>query len=340
MKVLVTGGAGYIGSHVVCQLGEAGYEVVVYDNCSTGEASAVLYGDLVVADLANVEYLWNTFAQHQFDAVIHFAASTVVPESVRSPLDYYGNNTRNTLNLLRCCQAFDVNQFVFSSTAAVYGSPAQNPVLETTPTQPINPYGCSKLMSETMIRDYAAASDLRYVILRYFNVAGADSALRVGQCTPNATHLIKVTCQTALGQRPSLQVFGTDFPTPDGTGIRDYIHVEDLAIAHVDALHYLHQGGSSEILNCGYGRGFSVREVVNKTREVAGVEFPVQEVAPRVGDPACVIANSDKIRRVLGWTPRHNNLGFIVRTALEWEKKLAQHAKEPLLFSHRPLVCR
>jgi UDP-glucose 4-epimerase len=321
-KILVTGGAGYIGSHVVRQLGEAGYEVVVYDNCSTGVPSAVLCGELVIGDLADIESLYRTFAQNQFDTVLHFAASTVVPDSVVRPLDYYANNSRNTLNLLRCCQAFGVNQLVFSSTAAVYGNPQENPVSESTIPLPINPYGRSKLMSEWMIRDYGLASGFRYVILRYFNVAGANPQMRIGQYNPKATHLIKVSCEAALGLRSSVSIFGSDFPTPDGTGIRDYIHVEDLAAAHIDALRYLQAGGKSEVLNCGYGRGYSVREAIAMVKKVSGIDFPVFEVERRVGDPAWVVAASERIREVLGWQPRYDNLKAIVETAFEWEKKL------------------
>ncbi|OKH22396.1 UDP-glucose 4-epimerase GalE [Hydrococcus rivularis NIES-593] len=323
-KILVTGGAGYIGSHVVRQLGEAGYEVVVYDNCSTGVPSAVLYGELAIGDLADIESLYRTFAQNQFDTVLHFAASTLVPDSVVRPLDYYTNNSRNTLNLLRCCQAFGVNQLVFSSTAAVYGNPQENPVSESTTPLPINPYGRSKLMSEWMIRDYGLASGFRYVILRYFNVAGADPQMRIGQYNSKATHLIKVSCEAALGLRSSVSIFGSDFPTPDGTGIRDYIHVEDLAAAHIDALRYLQAGGKSEVLNCGYGRGYSVREAIAMVKEVSGVDFPVFEGERRVGDPAWVVAASERIRKVLGWHPRYDNLKAIVETAFEWEKKLCK----------------
>jgi UDP-glucose 4-epimerase len=321
-KILVTGGAGYIGSHTVHQLAKLGYDLVIYDNLSTGSVSAVTSGELVVGSLENRKLLSLIFAKHQFDAVLHFAASISVPESVATPLDYYGNNTRNTLNLLQCCQAFGVKKFVFSSTAAVYGEPKENPVTEASPTEPMNPYGRSKLMSEQIIRDYSQASGLRYVILRYFNVAGADTSGKLGQSAKKAEHLIKVACDAALGRRSSVRIFGTDFPTPDGSGIRDYIHVEDLARAHLDALHYLEAGNESQILNCGYGQGYSVREVINKVKEISGVDFPVIEAERRAGDPACVIACADKIRQILGWEPKFNNLDIIVRTALNWEKKL------------------
>ena len=325
-KILVTGGAGYIGSHTVKKLGESGYQVVVYDNLSTGSAESVLYGELVTGELYNTEYLAQVFAQHKFDAVLHFAASISVPESLEKPLAYYYNNTCNVVNLLNCCQKFGVNQFVFSSTAAVYGEIQEYPVQESSPTLPINPYGQSKLMSEKIIRDYAQASDLKYVILRYFNVAGADSSGKIGQMGKKAAHLIKVGCDAALGIRPSASIFGTDYPTPDGTGIRDYIHVEDLASAHVDALAYLDKIGTSQILNCGYGTGYSVREVLSKIREISGVNFPINETHRRPGDPACVVASGDRVRELLGWQPQHNSLDEIVSSALAWEKKKLSQA--------------
>jgi UDP-glucose 4-epimerase len=318
-KVLVTGGAGYIGSHVVRLLGEAGYDAIVYDNCSTGSADSILYGKLVLGDLADTEFLLKVLSQHQFSAVLHFAASLIVPESVARPLDYYSNNTRNTLNLLQCCSLTGVNKIIFSSTAAVYGEPEKIPVTESTPTQPINPYGRSKLMSEWLIQDYAAASDLKYVILRYFNVAGAEPSGRLGQRSPNATHLIKVACDAALKRREEMLIFGTDFPTPDGTAIRDYIHVEDLASAHLDALRYLEKGNPSEIFNCAYGQGYSVREVVERVKAISETDFPVIEAKRRLGDPACVMAESDKIRQVLNWQPKYNQLDTIIATALAWE---------------------
>lgn len=319
--VLVTGGAGYIGSHVVRQLGEAGYDIVIYDNCSTGFAESVLHGTLVLGDLADLNQLYQTFARYRFDAVLHFAASLVAPESVQQPLDYYSNNTRNTLNLLRCCETFGVKHFIFSSTAAVYGEPETNPVTEKTPTDPINPYGASKLASEWILRDLGRASSLRYVILRYFNVAGADPGQRIGQRNPNASHLIRMACDAALGRRLGLRIYGTDFPTPDGTGIRDYIHVEDLATAHLDALHYLEAGEPSQVLNCGYGQGYSVRQVMERMKVISGVDFPVIETDRRPGDPACVIAKGDRIRQVLGWKPKFNDLDTILSSTLNWEIK-------------------
>ena len=320
-KVLVSGGAGYIGSHTVKKLGEAGYEVVIYDNLSTGSSQAVLYGELIQGALNDTERLARVFARHQFDAVLHFAASISVPESLEQPLAYYYNNTCNVVNLLQCCQRAGVERLVFSSTAAVYGEIKEYPVRESCPTIPINPYGKSKLMSENIICDYAGASNLKYIILRYFNVAGADSSGKIGQMGQKAAHLIKVGCDAALGIRPSVSIFGTDYDTPDGTGIRDYIHVEDLAAAHVDALAYLNQDSTSQILNCGYGTGYSVREVLSKIQEISGVDFPIIETARRAGDPACVVASADKIREVIGWKPQHNSLDEIVTSNLAWEHK-------------------
>jgi UDP-glucose 4-epimerase len=320
-QILVTGGAGYIGSHTIKQLGEAGYEIVVYDNLSTGITDNITYGKLILGDLANREELARTFSEHDFDAVLHFAASISVPDSVVAPLDYYNNNTVNTLNLLQCCQKFGVDKFIFSSTAAVYGQPETNPITEDTIPQPLNPYGSSKLMSERIIRDYAAVSNLKYVILRYFNVAGAEVSGKIGKSGKKASHLIAVACDAALGRRSSVSIFGTDFDTPDGTGIRDYIHVDDLARAHLDALTYLDSDGASQILNCGYGQGYSVRQVIEKVKEISGVDFAVIEAERRAGDPACVISAADRIATTLGWQPRYNDLDLIVRTALAWEQK-------------------
>ncbi|MEH1913995.1 UDP-glucose 4-epimerase GalE [Nostoc sp.] len=328
--VLVTGGAGYIGSHVVRQLGEAGYDVVVYDNCSTGSPQAVLHGELIIGDLKDSECLWQVFSQHQFAAVLHFAGSLNVSESVSHPLDYYANNTRNTLNLLRCCNNMGVKQIIFSSTAAVYGQPETSPVNESTPTEPINPYGRSKLSCEWLIRDYANASDFRYVILRYFNVAGAEPGGRLGQVSKEVSHLIGATCNAALKRRLGVQIFGTDFPTLDGTAIRDYIHVEDLATAHLDALAYLEQGNESQILNCGYGQGYSVRQVIERVKAISGVDFPVIETERRPGDPACVIASADKIRKLLGWQPKYNDLDQIVYSTLAWEMQKKDLMLKPL----------
>ncbi len=320
--VLVTGGAGYIGSHVTRQLRETGVPVVVLDSLITGLPEAVLDAPLVVGDTGDAALVRELIERHGIRAVMHFAAHTVVPESVAQPLRYYANNTCATRSLLACCLEAGVPHFIFSSTAAVYGLTGDAPCAEDAPTAPINPYGHSKLMSERMLRDLDIVSPMRHVILRYFNVAGADPGGRIGQSTPAATHLIKVACEVAVGRRPDMAIFGTDFPTPDGTGIRDYIHVEDLADAHLRALAYLQAGGESAVLNCGYGHGYSVRDVLHAVERVAGVRLPVRETGRRAGDPASVVAACDRIRRVLGWRPRHDDLDHIVRTALEWERSL------------------
>jgi UDP-glucose 4-epimerase len=323
-KILVTGGCGYIGSHVVRQLFEAGYEVVVYDNLSTGFTDALIHGEILIeGDLADTEKLDSVFSQYRFKTVLHFAAAIIAPESVSLPLKYYSNNTRNTLNLLQASVKHGVERFVFSSTAAVYGIPEGGYASEESPTAPINPYGTSKLMSEWMLRDTAFAHPLKYVALRYFNVAGADPLARMGQRTPEATHLIKVSCQAALGMRESVSVYGTDYATSDGTGIRDYIHIEDLASAHVSALSYLQGGGESTVVNVGYGSGSTVREVIDLVKRVSGVDFPVLESARRPGDPAMLVAVADKVQSLLGCKFRFNNLETIVRDAWQWEKKFA-----------------
>jgi UDP-glucose 4-epimerase len=321
-SILVTGGAGYIGSHVVRQLVEQGERVVVLDNLSTGYRSAVLGAPLVLGSTGDPETVGRVLAEHHVETVLHFAAHTIVPESVSDPLKYYGNNTCATRNLLECCDRAGVRHVVFSSTAAVYGIPAEGLASEESPTAPINPYGLSKLMSEWMLRDLAAASSLRYVALRYFNVAGSDPGGRLGHTAPQATLLVKVACQHAAGVRPSLQVFGTDYPTPDGTGVRDYIHVEDLAAAHLKALDYLRGGGASTTLNCGYGHGFSVREVLRMVEQVSGKALTVAESPRRAGDPPSLVAQAERIRKVLGWQPSLDDLETIVRTQLEWEHRL------------------
>jgi UDP-glucose 4-epimerase len=321
--ILVTGGAGYIGSHVVQQLSGRGERVVVIDNLSTGFRDAVQGAELVVGDVGDSALVERVLAEHQVGAVLHFAAHTVVPESVADPLKYYGNNTCKTRSLLACCASAGVRHFLFSSTAAVYGIPSGGVADEDTPTQPINPYGMSKLMSETMLRDLSAATAMRHVVLRYFNVAGCDPQGRIGQSTPRATLLVKVACEHAVGKRPSLAIYGTDYDTPDGTGVRDYIHVEDLAAAHLRALDHLSADGESLTLNCGYGHGYSVREVIDAVQRACGHPLTVIEQPRRAGDPPSLIARADRLRERLGWEPRHDDLDFIVRTALTWERKLA-----------------
>ncbi|MET0049756.1 MAG: UDP-glucose 4-epimerase GalE [Candidatus Thiodiazotropha sp.] len=319
--ILVTGGAGYIGSHTARQLGEAGERLVTLDNLSTGFRDAVLYGELVVGDTGDRELVSRVLKEHDVDTVMHFAAHTVVPESVENPLKYYANNTCNTRNLLQCCAEAGVKHFVFSSTAAVYGIPDSGIAYEDAPTQPINPYGTSKLMSEMMLRDLAFASDLRYIALRYFNVAGCDLQGRIGQSTPKATLLTKVACEAAVGKRDAVYIFGTDYPTPDGTGVRDYIHVEDLADAHVKALDYLRGGGESATLNCGYGHGYSVRELLKSVEDANGAPLKIIEAERRAGDPPELVAGAKKVREVLGWIPRYDNLDTIASSSLAWERK-------------------
>jgi UDP-glucose 4-epimerase len=320
---MVTGGAGYIGSHVVLQLRERGENVVVLDDLSTGFRQATLGATFVAGSVGDRDLVGAALREHDVDTVMHFAAHTIVPESVRDPLKYYGNNTCSTRALLQTCAEHGIAHFVFSSTAAVYGILEGGYASEDTPTAPINPYGTSKLMSEWMLRDLSAATPLRHVALRYFNVAGSDTGGRIGQSTRNATLLIKVAAEHAVGKRPSLSMYGTDYPTPDGTGVRDYIHVEDLATAHLDALTYLREGGSSTTLNCGYGHGYSVREVLQSVERVSGRPLVVHEQPRREGDPPSLVARADRIKSVLGWKPRLDDLDTIVRTSLDWERKLA-----------------
>jgi UDP-glucose 4-epimerase len=321
--VLVTGGAGYIGSHTVLQLVARGERVGVLDDLSTGFRQAVRDVPLIIGNVGDRRLVDQLLAEHRVDTIIHFAAHTIVPESVSNPLKYYGNNTCATRSLLEAASQAGVKHFVFSSTAAVYGMPATGLASEDSPTAPINAYGTSKLMSEWMLRDLCAVTPMRHVALRYFNVAGSDPEGRIGQSTLKATLLVKVACEAVVGKRTHLSVFGTDYPTPDGTGVRDYIHVEDLADAHLKALTYLRGGGESTTLNCGYGRGYSVRELLSVVESVAGHPIAKREEPRRAGDPPTLVARAARIRATLGWQPRHDDLTKIVTTSLEWERKLA-----------------
>ncbi|MCB1476533.1 MAG: UDP-glucose 4-epimerase GalE [Rhodobiaceae bacterium] len=328
MAILVTGGAGYIGSHMVLALADAGHKVVVVDNLSTGVKENVdSRAELITAEAGDQPLMEALMRRRGIEAVIHFAGSIVVPDSIADPLGYYRNNTVTSRSLIEAAVRSGVKHFIFSSTAAVYGMPEANPVSENAPTRPISPYGSSKLMTEIMLADAAFAHDLTFVALRYFNVAGADPAGRTGQSTPQATHLIKVACQAALGQRPALSLFGTDYDTPDGTGVRDYIHVTDLADAHLLALRHLTSGGASDIFNCGYGHGYSVRDVIGAVKRASGVDFRVHEEARRPGDPASLVASAGRIREMLGWTPRYDDLDMIVKHALAWERHAAETRK-------------
>jgi UDP-glucose 4-epimerase len=325
MTVLVTGGAGYIGSHMVLELVDAGEDVVVLDNLSTGFRWAVPPSvPLIIGDCGDQEQVRALMRKHEVDAIIHFAGSIVVPDSVADPLGYYLNNTVRSRALIEAAVASGVKHFIFSSTAAVYGTPSTDMVVEDAPTAPISPYGSSKLMTEIMLADAARAHDLRYVALRYFNVAGADPKGRSGQSSPRATHLIKVACQTALGARSSLEVFGTDYPTRDGTCVRDYIHVSDLAAAHSAALHYLRAGGASDTFNCGYSAGYTVLEVIEAVKRMSRRSFEVSIAGRRAGDPASLVAQSAKIRSALGWQPRLDDLDRIVTHAYAWEERLSR----------------
>jgi UDP-glucose 4-epimerase len=323
MSILVTGGAGYIGAHMVLELLDAGEKVVVLDDLSTGVAAVVPENAVFVrGDAGDRTLVLRLIAEHGIEAIAHFAAKIVVPDSVADPLSYYLGNTAKSRNLIETALRGGIRRIIFSSTAAVYGNPRENPVGEDARPDPVSPYGRSKLMTEWMLEDAARAHGLRYVVLRYFNVAGADPKGRAGQSTPRATHLIKAAVQTALGARPFLEVFGTDYPTRDGSCLRDYIQVTDLARAHLSALAYLREGGDSVTLNCGYGRGFSVLEVVEVVKRVSGVDFEVRLSPRRAGDPAAIIAGVERIRAELDWTPEHDDLVEIVTQALAWERRL------------------
>ncbi|RTZ61462.1 MAG: UDP-glucose 4-epimerase GalE [Gammaproteobacteria bacterium] len=329
-NVLVTGGAGYIGSHTSRQLIDAGYNVTVLDNLYSGHRWAIPdSATFVEGDIRDHDLVKNTLAERNIGSVVNFAGYIVVPESVENPIEYYYNNTVGAHNVMRCCEETGVDKFLFSSSAAVYGIPEELPAAETSPVAPINPYGMSKLMTEYMLSDLGATGRMNYIALRYFNVAGASLDGKLGQSTPEATHLIKVACEVATGKRDAITVFGDDYPTPDGSCIRDYIHVEDLARAHVLGLDYLMNGGKSQVLNCGYGHGYSVKEVLDTFQQANAIEINIKQGPRRAGDPPELIANADKIRKVLQWHPQHNDLGLICKTALEWEKKyLAMNSKK------------
>jgi UDP-glucose 4-epimerase len=321
MRVFVTGGAGYIGSHVVKALGQRGHEVLSYDNLSTGNKWAILCGELFVGDLSDKETINRALRDFRPDAVIHFAASIIVPESIREPIKYYRNNTGNTLNLLEAMRENSIKKLIFSSTAAVYGIVEEKPITEDAQLLPVNPYGTSKMMSERILADLSCAdNDFRYVSLRYFNVAGADGKCQIGQSFKESMHLITRALKAAKGESEKIQIFGTDYPTPDGTCIRDYIHVDDLAEAHINALEYLMNGGGSDVFNCGYGHGYSVREVVRTVKKVTGIDFKVEETFRRKGDAPVLIASCSKIKEKLKWMPKYDNLEYIIKTAWQWEK--------------------
>lgn len=326
MSILVTGGAGYIGSHMVWALVDAGEDVVVVDRLSTGFNWAVApEAELIIVDIGDTERLKSIISSRDIETIVHFAGSVVVPDSVSDPLGYYQNNTINSLGLIRTAVDCGVQHMVFSSTAAVYGTPKTDaPVSETADLMPESPYGVSKLMTELMLRDTAAAHDLTYAALRYFNVAGADPKGRTGQSTRGATHLIKVATEAALGKRSHIDVFGTDYPTRDGTCVRDYIHVTDLVAAHMQALVFLRGGGESLVANCGYGHGYSVHDVLEAVRRAHGADFDIRAAGRRPGDAVSIVADATKAREVLGWTPEHDNLDEIVASALAWETQLSR----------------
>jgi UDP-glucose 4-epimerase len=332
MKIFITGGAGYIGSHVVKMLGAQGHELFVFDNLSTGHEWAVLYGNLIKGDLADTLFLQNTMKAVSPDAVIHFAASIEVEESVRRPMKYYRNNVSNTQNLVEAMQLAAVNNLIYSSSAAVYGIPAAVPVDETAELKPINPYGTTKEVTERILRDVAAVGDFHYIALRYFNVAGADADGRLGQAYAKPTHLITRALKCAKGEAEKLSIYGTDYPTPDGTCIRDYIHIGDIAGAHVRTLEYLLATRRSDVMNCGYGRGFSVKEVLSMVKKVTGVNFPVEETERRPGDTPALIADSSRLKERTGWTPRYDDLEFIIRSAWEWERGLSRKLQTASAF--------
>jgi UDP-glucose 4-epimerase len=322
-KILVTGGAGYIGSHVVKLLNEAKYDFLVLDNLSTGRRDSVLGGDFILGDISDSELLDSIFQKNKINGIIHFAGSIVVPESVREPLKYYKNNTENSRILLEKAIQYGVENFIFSSTAAVYGEGVNRPILETDPANPINPYGRSKLMFEWVLEDVARANPkFKYICLRYFNVAGADPDKKIGQCSPVVTHLIKRAVLASLSKIEKLELFGTDYDTPDGTCVRDFIHVTDLSQAHLDALNYLFKNRNSHILNCGYGKGHSVKEVINEVKKISGVNFRVEPVGRREGDPPSLVSNPSKIKEILGWKPKYDSLHTMVKSAYDWEKIL------------------
>jgi UDP-glucose 4-epimerase len=322
MKIFITGGAGYIGSHIVKLLGEKGHDILVFDNLSTGHEWAVLFGKLVQGDLKDKALVSETLKSFKPDAVIHFAASIQVEESMRLPLMYYRNNFANTLNLLEAMTENNVKYLIYSSTAATYGMPGNMPINEETALAPINPYGASKMMIERVLRDLAASRDFHYIALRYFNVAGANAEGQIGQAYREATHLITRCLKTAKNEFNKLLIYGNDYPTPDGTCVRDYIHVDDLAMAHLKSLEYLMDTGKSDVMNCGYGHGFSVREVVEAAKKITGIDFPVEDAPRRAGDPPSLTADSTKLKKLTGWKPAHDDLQFIIKTAWEWERKL------------------
>jgi len=319
-RILITGGAGYIGSHALKALGEKGYTILVYDNLSKGHRDAVMHGDLVVGDLGDKELLDRTIQEFQPEAVMHFASFIEVGESVREPLKYYRNNVVNTINLLETLIKHQVDNFIFSSSAAVYGNPEKIPITEQAPIRPINPYGRAKAIVEAVLYDLSMASQFRSVSLRYFNAAGADPSGQLGERHSPESHLIPLILKTAKGERDYLKIYGSDYPTPDGTCIRDYIHVEDLVNAHLLALEYLLAGGKSDIFNCGYGHGYSVREVIEEAKKVTQVEISIQEADRRAGDPPLLVADSSKLKQKLTWNPKYDDLNYIIRTAWDWEK--------------------